>query len=59
MAIECEGSGGDVDGGADGGPHSCIGGRRGIVLVSVKRHERSYRGAALAERRRNTLAVAV
>ena len=28
MAIECEGSGGDVDGGADGGPHSCIGGRR-------------------------------
>ena len=43
---------------ADLGP-ARIGWSRSVIFGTIKRHKRSYRGAALAQRSRNTLAVAV
>ena len=43
---------------ADFGP-ARVGWSRSVIFGTVEGHERTYRGAALAERSRNTLAVAV
>ena len=43
---------------ADFGPAS-VGWSRSVIFGTIEGHERTYRGSALAERSRNTFAVAV